>query len=117
MWRLESSRPVAGLRALDFGCGTGSSAVVLAERGATVVGIETEPVNIAIAVQRARDLGVAGRCSFVRIPYLEAGRASLPFRDAAFDVVTLIGVLEHMTHAEFSRDRRNPGCRRTKLKC
>jgi 2-polyprenyl-3-methyl-5-hydroxy-6-metoxy-1,4-benzoquinol methylase len=96
VWRLESTRPLAGLRVLDFGCGTGSSSVVMAERGASVVGIETEAVSIAMAVQRARDVGMADRCSFVRIPYIEDRRAFLPFRNAAFDVVTLIGVLEHM---------------------
>jgi SAM-dependent methyltransferase len=100
LWRLESTRPIAGLRVLDFGCGVGSSSVVMAERGASVVGIETEQVSINVAIQRARDLGLANRCSFVRIPYIRNRRASLPFKDGAFDVCTLIGVLEHMRQSE-----------------
>src|SRR5207244_2922976 len=57
-WRLEWRRPLAGRRVLDFGCGTGSSSVVIAEKGATVVGVETEQPSIDVAAQRAKDLGL-----------------------------------------------------------
>ena len=97
IWRLEFIHPLAGRSVLDFGCGTGSSSVVIAEKGATVVGVETEQKSIDVAAQRARDLGVGHRCTFVRIPYLGIGQGgALPFHDASFDVCTLIGVLEHM---------------------
>jgi SAM-dependent methyltransferase len=96
-WRVELGRPLKGRMVLDFGCGTGSSSVVLVERGAKVVGVETEPVSLSVAVQRARDLGLEERCLFVQIPYLECGsEVSLPFKDGSFDMCTLIGVLEHM---------------------
>jgi ubiquinone/menaquinone biosynthesis C-methylase UbiE len=96
-WRVELGRPLKGSMVLDFGCGTGSSSVVLAERGAKVVGADTEPVSLSVAVQRARDLGQEERCLFVQIPYLECcSEVLLPFKDGSFDVCTLIGVLEHM---------------------
>src|SRR5947209_8683575 len=90
--RIKHSHPLAGRRILDFGCGTGSSSVVLGENGAMVIGAETEQKALAVAARRARDLDVTSHCSFVRIPYLGA----LPFRDASFDVCTLVGVLEYM---------------------
>src|SRR5689334_1004535 len=37
---LQRAGPIAGLRICDFGCGTGSSCVVLAEAGAVVVGVD-----------------------------------------------------------------------------
>jgi 2-polyprenyl-3-methyl-5-hydroxy-6-metoxy-1,4-benzoquinol methylase len=100
LWRLTQRRSLRGLRALDFGCGTGSSAVVLAEQGATVIGAEPLPLNLAIAVQRATDLAVAERCRFVRIPYITPEAPSLPFRAASFDLCVAIGVLEHMHDPE-----------------
>lgn len=100
VWRMETSRPLAGRRLLDFGCGTGSSGVVFAERGAEVVGVDTEQVSLDIAVQRAQDWGLAQRCTFQKIPYLNATCTTLPFPSQSFDVVTLIGVLEHMLPEE-----------------
>lgn len=96
VWRLETRRPLKGLKVLDFGCGTGSSTVVLTEKGAAVLGVETEEISIDIAARRAQDLHVQDRCAFVRIPYLSGQGAWLPFKDASFDLCTLIGVLEHM---------------------
>jgi hypothetical protein len=59
----DSKTLVTGPAGAGFGCGTGSSAVVLAEQGATVIGAEPLPFNLAIAVQRATDLAVATACS------------------------------------------------------
>ncbi len=104
--RIEMRRPLDGLRVLDFGCGTGSSTVVLAERGANVVGAETERVSIEIAAQRIADLSVEDRCDLVQIPYIDGVRVGLPFADASMDCCTLIGVLEHMYPSE------RPACAR-----
>jgi SAM-dependent methyltransferase len=84
---------------LDFGCGSGSSIVVLAERGARVVGAETEQVSLEVAAQRIR-LNCADLCALVRIPYLTGSGSHLPFADGSFDVCTLIGVIEHMRPVE-----------------
>lgn len=100
IWRLESAHPLSGRRVLDLGCGTGSSSVVLAEHGAVVVGVDTEQMNLDVATQRAKDLGMEHCCSFVRIPYLGVETSLLPFRNESFDLCTLIGVLEHMLPSE-----------------
>jgi len=100
---LESSRPIRGLRVLDFGCGTGSSAVVLAERGATVVGVEPEDVSLALAERRVKDLGFEEQITLQQIPYLTGDADTLPLADASFDLATVIGVLEHA----FPHERRH----------
>jgi len=98
---VEASGPLAGRRVLDFGAGTGSSAVVFAEAGASVVAAEAERISVRVGPKRAASLGVARRCSFVQVPYIDRDNGlRLPFADASFDVVTLIGVLEHMYSAE-----------------
>jgi len=48
-------------RAIDLGCGTGSNAVFLAERGFDVTGIDFAPAAIAKARRRAVKAGVAVR--------------------------------------------------------
>jgi SAM-dependent methyltransferase len=98
--RLERVRPLAGQRVLDFGCGTGSSAVVMAERGAHVIGVDTDRVSLRVATQRAADLDVGGQCTFVRIPFIDQRGMSLPLADGSVDVCVLVGVLEHMEAAE-----------------
>ena len=98
--RLQSRRALQGLRLLDFGCGTGSSAVVFAEAGADVVGVETHEVSIQVARQRARDLGCERNVQILQIPYLTRPGDRLDLPDESFDVVTLIGVLEHMLEPE-----------------
>jgi cyclopropane fatty-acyl-phospholipid synthase-like methyltransferase len=45
-------------RALDLGCGTGTSSIALAQAGWTVTGVDFAPRAIRIAKQRARKAGV-----------------------------------------------------------
>jgi 2-polyprenyl-3-methyl-5-hydroxy-6-metoxy-1,4-benzoquinol methylase len=98
---IEKSGSLTGLRILDFGAGTGSSSVSFAERGAYVVGAEEEWISIRVALERAASLGLQQQCSFVRIPFLNVeNRLRLPFSNCQFDVVTTIGVLEHMLRSE-----------------
>jgi len=63
----------SGDRVLDVGTGTGYVASVLAEEGATVVGVDVNP----LACREARDHGV---------PVVQ-GNLLDPFRDGVFDVV------------------------------
>jgi magnesium-protoporphyrin O-methyltransferase len=44
---------LAGARVLDAGCGTGPLSVALAERGATVVGVDLSPETLKVAAARA----------------------------------------------------------------
>ena len=98
---IEKSGLLAGLSILDFGAGTGSSSVSFAERGAYVIGAEQEWISIRVAVKRSASLGLQEQCSFVRIPFLSVkNQLRLPFSNCQFDVVTLIGVLEHMLPSE-----------------
>jgi malonyl-CoA O-methyltransferase len=80
--------PLEGRRALDLGCGTGRHTVALAAAGAQVAALDMTPEMLARA--RAKLPGEA--VGWVRhvLP------RPLPFREAAFDVVVLGLVAEHV---------------------
>ena len=54
---LEVIGEVRGKRILDLGCGTGRYCALLAERGASVVGLDPSPQMLAYAKQKAATLG------------------------------------------------------------
>jgi SAM-dependent methyltransferase len=64
-------------RLLDVGCGTGLFALLAAEEGATVAGLDASEASIAIAKERAPD-------GDFRVGEIE----ELPWQDGSFDVVT-----------------------------
>ena len=70
----------AGQRVLDVGCGTGVVAVTAARRGAQVTGLDLTPQLL----ERARE---NSRIASVTVDWHEGDAESLPFADAAFDVV------------------------------
>jgi SAM-dependent methyltransferase len=80
-WRqvLRGALPPPPARILDLGCGTGSLAVLLAEMGHTVTGIDLSPRMIEKAAAKARRHAV-------RIE-LHVGDAALPEAGGGFDVV------------------------------
>jgi SAM-dependent methyltransferase len=57
--------PVGGLRVLHLQCHFGKDSLTLAQRGATVVGLDFSEPAIAAAQALARELGLDGRASFV----------------------------------------------------
>ena len=67
-------------RVLDLACGTGDLALLAADRGARVVGLDLVPAMIGKARQRD-----AGR----RTRLLAGDMQALPFPDGAFDLVTV----------------------------
>jgi SAM-dependent methyltransferase len=80
-------------RVLDVACGNGNAALLAAERGATVVGVDVEPVLLAQARERA---DVAG----VRVDWLQADAAQLPLPGDSFSVVlSVFGVMYAHDHA------------------
>ena len=79
-WSLLSQvLPAAPARVLDVGCGTGSLAVLLAEHGYEVIGVDLSPQMVARASQKAQvhEVEVA----------FEVGDAADPPVQGVFDVV------------------------------
>lgn len=62
---LLEHHPVAGHRALDLACGTGTLALILADRGWDVVGLDRSEPMLAIARAKAAAADTAGRIAFV----------------------------------------------------
>ena len=77
--------PVAGLRVLHLQCHFGRDSLILAQRGAEVVGLDFSRPAIAAARRLADDLGLAGRARFVEADLYDAPIA-IP-EPQAFDLV------------------------------
>jgi len=78
---VDLAAPRAGQRALDLACGTGDIAFLVAERGATVVGLDVTFRMIELA--RAKPHEGRGNVGF-----LVGDMGSVPFTDGQFDIVT-----------------------------
>jgi SAM-dependent methyltransferase len=91
-------RAGAGARVLEYGCGTGSYAFELAERGADVIGIDISQAAIEIADTRA-----AGRAN---LTFRLGDAEHLQFDDASFDLVCGTSILHHLDIARAIREVR-----------
>ncbi|MEV0564908.1 class I SAM-dependent methyltransferase [Dactylosporangium sp. NPDC050588] len=90
---LNSVLPVPSASVVDIGCGTGSLAVLLAETGHRVHGLDASSAMLDVARRKAAERGVA--LSLVR------GDASWPpFAAGSFDVVLVRHVLWAMTEPQ-----------------
>ena len=85
----KSRRPLAGLAALDVGCGAGLMAEPLARMGAATSAIDAAPENIAAAAAHAAAGGLA--IDYQCIPVEE-----LAATGAQFDLITCLEVVEHV---------------------
>ncbi|MBU6165142.1 MAG: bifunctional 2-polyprenyl-6-hydroxyphenol methylase/3-demethylubiquinol 3-O-methyltransferase UbiG [Alphaproteobacteria bacterium] len=85
----RSRRPLAGLAALDVGCGAGLMAEPLARMGAHTSAIDAAPENIAVA----RDHATAGGLA---IDYQCIAVEELAATGARFDLITCLEVVEHV---------------------
>ena len=76
---------------LDVGCGSGRYALALAAAGASrVVGVDVAATMIELARQQATAAGVAERCEFHTMPFLQ-------FRSPErFDVVVATGYMDYL---------------------
>ena len=74
---------------LDLCCGSGEYALMFAERGFGVVGVDSARGMLAVATEAARARGLA--CDFQPADL----DASLPFADGRFDAVVCIWALHH----------------------
>jgi SAM-dependent methyltransferase len=85
MWQVPESElgvlgDVAGKDVLEFGCGAAQWSILLAQRGARVVGLD----NSGRQLEHARGLmGAAG----LDFPLVHASADKVPLQDASFDVV------------------------------
>jgi 2-polyprenyl-6-hydroxyphenyl methylase/3-demethylubiquinone-9 3-methyltransferase len=87
-------RPLAGLMALDVGCGAGLATEGLARMGAKASGLDASPELVAVARAHAEAGGLS-------IPYHDGLLADLLDRDGAgrYDLVTCFEVIEHVPDA------------------
>lgn len=86
----RARRPLAGLAALDAGCGGGLATEALARMGATTTGIDAAAEAIAVARRHAEAMGLAIR--YIAGEVTDLARAE-PGR---FDLVTSFEVVEHV---------------------
>ena len=93
----EKLGDVRGKRVLDYGCGHGMAAVVLARAGASVTAFDLSPGYVNEARERAR----ANR---VNVECIVADGEALPFPDATFDAVWGNAILHHLDLAKAGRE-------------
>ena len=83
--------PVAGLKALDVGCGGGILSDALARKGASVTGIDLSTKALKVAQLHALEVQTAG------VTYREISAEALASQaPGQFDVVTCMEMLEHV---------------------
>ncbi|HUR52514.1 MAG TPA: class I SAM-dependent methyltransferase [Gemmataceae bacterium] len=86
-----------GKHALDYGCGHGMAAVVLARAGATVTAFDLSPGYVNEARERAAANGVGVTC-------VPADGEELPFPDGSFDAVWGNAILHHLDLSRAGRE-------------
>jgi ubiquinone/menaquinone biosynthesis C-methylase UbiE len=82
-----------GARVLDIGCGTGAQALICAQRGATVTGVDTSQSMLEEAEARAILEGVSERVEF---RWLDASEIGEHFAPRSFDLIILSLVLSEL---------------------
>jgi SAM-dependent methyltransferase len=87
-----AAKPLEQLRVLDLACEEGIFGIELARRGATVVGVEGRPGNVARARFAAEALGLGERYQVHEDDVRAVDAASY----GRFDVILNIGILYHL---------------------
>lgn len=90
---------VKGKTVLDYGCGTGNNSLVLAKRGANVIGIDISPDLLEIAEKRMAANDITGNTKF-----LVGSAHDLPIPDESVDIVFGIAILHHLELEESSKE-------------
>jgi SAM-dependent methyltransferase len=93
----EKLGELRGKHVLDYGCGHGMAAVVLARAGAGVTAFDLSPGYVREAQERARVNGVSVEC-------VVADGESLPFPDGSFDAVWGNAILHHLDLARAGQE-------------
>lgn len=93
LFRRHGSGPIHTI--LDLGCGTGTHALLLAERGYAVTGIDRSPAMLGLA--RAKAMNGAARPGVVAPDFLEGDIRTLKLGRTFDAVVMLFAVLGYQT--------------------
>lgn len=95
-----------GKQVLEYGCGPGSAAFMLAENGAFVTGIDISDVAIRQAEEETAKRGLKGT-------YIRMNAEEMTFQPRSFDLICGTGILHHLdlkkAFAEIARVMRPEG--------
>ena len=84
---VDRAAPAAGERVVDIGCGTGNAALLAAEIGAQVTGVDPAERLLEVAAERAAT-------SRLEVRFVRGEAAALPLEDGHADVVlSVFGVI------------------------
>lgn len=86
-----------GEAVLDVGCGTGTLAILLANRGLHVTGIDISAPMLNIALHRVRQRQLE---RLVQLRCMSTAELDIAFADASYDAVTIVLVLSEMGEDE-----------------
>jgi tRNA (mo5U34)-methyltransferase len=92
-------RRLAGWRVLDVGCNSGFYSFELARRGASVVGIDVEPLYLAQARWAAAEFRLQKQVEFREMEVYDIARS-----DETFDLVWFMGVFYHLRYPMLGLD-------------
>lgn len=90
---------VSGKTIVDYGCGLGDNTVLLASRGARVVGVDISPELIELAEKR-----LAAHNFFNQTEFRIGSAHELPLEDESVDVVFGMAILHHLDLEVSSRE-------------
>lgn len=86
-----------GQRVLEIGCGTGTLAVMMAQRGAEVVGIDVSPTMLAEAEKKVAAAGLEDR---ITLRHMDASEIERHFALHSFDVIVSTLVFSELSRME-----------------
>ena len=86
-------RVKGSLRALDLGCGTGATAVRLAQLGLHVTLLDSSPAMLDIATRAARQAGVTDKLA---VTHGDVAQVADLFHTKLFDVILCHNILEYV---------------------
>lgn len=89
---LESEEEIRGKSVLDFGCGSGYGADMLAQSAASVVGVDASDSALAVAMEKYNRPNLS--FELIKPDY------TLRFDDNSFDLITSHQVIEHIPDVE-----------------
>jgi ubiquinone/menaquinone biosynthesis C-methylase UbiE len=101
---LAAARVLPGTRLLDVATGSGNVALLAAEAGAHVVGLDLVPELLEVAHSRARAAGLA-------IEWVPGDAEALPFADGSFDSVTSVFGVQFAPRHQVTADELVRVCR------